>query len=204
MIQPTQGAIYFFSAPSVPLNCSSQSNQASVFNHNLTSARERDKKIFTLICVLCNPYSAAACFHKRAEDEVCGVLTPAALYMTVQQLLAIKWRQPCIIPLYHHCILYLQCYDDIQHVGSLLCLMCCILQPPAWRLQHCSVLFVSLQPELRSRLPRMEVPGSEILARVLCSHQLPSPRPTATRTCSKIWANGWILLWNAFLLLPLK
>jgi len=49
MIQPTRGAIYFFSAPSLPLNCSSQSNQASVFNPNLISARERDKKSFMLI-----------------------------------------------------------------------------------------------------------------------------------------------------------
>lgn len=131
MIQPTQGAIYFFSAPSVPLNCSSQSNQASVFNHNFISARERDEKSFTLICVLCNPYSTAAYFHKRAEDEVCGAVTPTVLYMTAQRLFAIKWHQPCIIPLYHHSILYLQCYDDIQRVGSLLWLMCRTLQPPA-------------------------------------------------------------------------
>lgn len=204
MIQPTQDAIYFFSAPSVPLNCTSQSNQASVFNYNLTSARERDKSSFTPICILGNPYSTAACFHKRAEDEVCGVLTPTVLYMTAQHLLAIKWHQPCIIPLYHHSILHLQRYDDIQRVGSLLWLMCCILQPPAQCSQHCSVLFDSLQPRRRSRLSRIEVPGSEIPARVLCSHQFPSPCPTATSTCSKIWASGWILLWNAFLLVLLK
>lgn len=96
MIQPTQGAIYFFSAPSVPLNCSSQSNQASVFNTNLifntnlTSAKERDKKSFTPICVLSNPCSTASCFYKRAEDEACSVLTPTVLYMTAQQLFAIK------------------------------------------------------------------------------------------------------------------
>lgn len=130
MIRPTRGTMHFFSAPSVPLNCSSQSNQASVFNYSFTSARERDQS-FMLICVLGNPYSTAACFHKRAEDEVCGVLTPTALYMTAQQLLAIKWCQPRVIPLYHHSIRYLQCYDDVRHVGSLLWLMCHILQPPA-------------------------------------------------------------------------
>lgn len=174
MIQSTQGAIHFFSAPSVPLNCSSQSNQAPVFNCNLTSTKKRDEKSFTPPCVLGNPCSTAVCFHKRAEDKVCGVLTPTLLYTTAQQLFAIKWCQPCIIPLYHPGILYLKCYDDIQCAGSLLWLMCCILQPPSYHLQHCSVLLDSLQPNLRSRLPRMEAPGSDIVARVLCS--LPAPQ----------------------------
>lgn len=143
MIQPTQGAICLFSAPSVPLNCSSQSNQASVFNPNLTSVKGRDKKGFTPICVLNNPYSAAACFYKRAEGEACGVLIPAGLCMAAQQLFAIKQHQPCIIPLYHHSALYLGCCDDVQHVGSLLWPVSCALQPPARHLQHCSLLFGS-------------------------------------------------------------
>lgn len=80
MIHPTQGARYFLSAPSVSLNCSSQSNPASVLNPNLTSVKGKDKKGFTPTHVLNNPDSAAACFYKRVEGEACGVLIPAGNY----------------------------------------------------------------------------------------------------------------------------
>lgn len=176
MIQPTQGAICLFSAPSVPLNCSSQSNQASVFNPNLTSVKGRDKKGFTPICVLNNPYSAAACFYKRAEGEACGVLIPAGLYMAAQQLFAIKQHQPCIIPLYHHSALYLGCCDDVQHVGSLLWPVSCALQPPARHLQHCSLLFGS--PDRALDCPEWKYQALKYLLefRAVVSSPLSSPQ----------------------------
>lgn len=144
LIQPTKVAIYFFSAPSVPLNFISQSNQASVFKHNLTPARKRGKKSFMLICLLSNLCFTAPCFHKRAQDEVCGVLTPTMLSMTAQQLLAVMWHLPCVTSLHHHGVLYLQCYDhicstslpDMLHIAAsslvLATLPCAIGLPAAW------------------------------------------------------------------------
>lgn len=170
MIQPTQGAIYFFSAPSVSLNCSSQSNPASGFNPNLTSVKGRDKKGYTLILVLKNPYSAAACFYKRVEGEACGVLIPAGI-MAAQPLFAIRQHQPCIIPLYLHSVLYLQCCDDIEHIGSLLWPVSCILHPPARHLHHCSLLLGSPDcPEWKYQAVKYLLEFCAVISSPLPSH----------------------------------
>lgn len=170
MIQPTQGAIYSFSAPSVSLNCSSQSSPASAFNPNLTSVKGRDKKGFTPIHVLNNPHSAAACFYKRVEGEACAVLIPAGNYGCTATLCH-KAAPAMDYSLYHHSVLYLRCSDDVEHTGSLLWPLSCILQPPARLLHHCSLLFGSPDcPEWKYQAVKYSLRFCAVISSPLPSH----------------------------------
>lgn len=76
MIQPTQGAIYFFSLLSVPLNCSSQSNQASVFNHNLhLPGKGIRRALHRFVCsVILIPQLLVSTRGQRMKFAVCWLL----------------------------------------------------------------------------------------------------------------------------------
>lgn len=111
--------------------------------------------------------SADACFYRRVEGEACGVLIPAGI-TAAQQLFAIKQA-----PAMYYSLISPQC--------SLPPVLCWYRAPWITSLA-CELYIAALSQALASllsvtwlsRLPRMEIPSSKILARVLCCHQFPS------------------------------
>lgn len=170
MIQPTQGARYFLSAPSVSLNCSSQSNPASVLNPNLTSVKGKDKKGFTPTHVLNNPDSAAACFYKRVEGEACGVLIPAGNYGCTATVCHKAASAVPYSPVSPQCslppVLWWYRTHRITSLAHEL-----YIAPPARHLHHCSLLFGSPDcPEWKYQVVKYLLEFCAVTSSPLLSH----------------------------------